>query len=122
MKLKNQNIKYGKLPIREDLINLYKSNTLQEIAEVYQTTKTRVRKWFDILEIEKKPQGGGNNRKVIDAITKEDLLNLIDSKKTNQQISIILNCSKSNVCRLLKYHNLGSHKLSSQLHCMYRRN
>jgi len=107
MKLKNQNIKYGKLPIREDLINLYKSNTLQEIAEVYQTTKTRVRKWFDILEIEKKPQGGGNNRKVIDAITKEDLLNLIDSKKTNQQIAIILNCSKSNVCRLLKYHNLG---------------
>jgi len=107
MKLKNQNIKYGKFPIKEDLINLYKSNTLQEIAEVYQTTKTRVRKWFDILEIEKKPQGGGNNRKVIDTITKKDLLNLIDSKKTNQQIAIILNCSKSNVCRLLKYHNLS---------------
>jgi hypothetical protein len=107
MKLKNQNIKYGKLPIKKDLIDLYKSNTLQEIAEVYQTTKTRVRKWFDILEIEKKPQGGGNNRKVIGTITKEDLLNLIDSKKTNQQIAIILNCSKSNVCRLLKYHNLS---------------
>jgi hypothetical protein len=107
MELKRQRIKYGKLPLKEDLIELYKTHTLQEIAEVYQTTKTRVRKWFDTLEIQKRPQGGGNNRKVIDSVTKEELINLINSKKTNKQIADLLKCSVSNVCRLLKYYNLG---------------
>jgi len=107
MELNRQKIKYGKLPLKEDLVELYKTHTLQEIAEVYQTTKTRVRKWFDALQIQKKPQGGGNNRKVIDSITKEELLNLINSKKTNKQIANSLKCSVSNVCRLLNYYNLG---------------
>jgi AraC-like DNA-binding protein len=107
MELKKQKIKYGDLPIKEELMDLYRTHTLQEIAEIYQTTKTRVRKWFDILEIQKRPQGGGNNRKVIDSITKQELFNLINSKKTNKQIASLLNCSVSNVCRLLNYYNLG---------------
>lgn len=107
MKLNRQKIKYGKLPLKQDLVELYETHTLQEIAEVYQTTKTRVRKWFDALEIQKRPQGGGNNRKVIDSVTKEELLNLINSKKTNKQIANLLKCSVSNVCRLLNYYNLG---------------
>jgi transposase len=107
MKLNRQKIKYGKLPLKRDLVELYETHTLQEIAEVYQTTKTRVRKWFDALEIQKRPQGGGNNRKVIDSVTKEELLNLINSKKTNKQIANLLKCSVSNVCRLLNYYNLG---------------
>lgn len=107
MKLNRQKIKYGKLPLKQDLVELYETHTLQEIAEIYQTTKTRVRKWFDVLEIQKRPQGGGNNRKVIDSITKEELLNLINSKKTNKQIANLLKCSVSNVCRLLNYYNLG---------------
>jgi len=86
---------------------LYRTYTLQEISEVYQTTKTRVRKWFDALEIQKKPQGGGNNRKVIDSVTKEEFLNSINSKKTNKQIASLLKCYVSNVCRLLNYYNLG---------------
>jgi len=114
MKLKHQKIKYGKLPVKEDLVELYKTYTLQEISEIYQTTKTRVRKWFDILGIEKKPQGGGNNRKVIDSITKDDLINFINSKKTNKQIASLLNCSVSNVCRLLKYYNLGRRNNTTQ--------
>jgi hypothetical protein len=59
---------------------------------------------YDVIKYD---AGDIRNKSVIDTITKEDLLNLIDSKKTNQQIAIILNCSKSNVCRLLKYHNLS---------------
>jgi len=114
MKLKHQKIKYDKLPVKEDLVELYKTYTLQEISEIYQTTKTRVRKWFDILGIEKKPQGGGNNRKVIDSITKDDLINFINSKKTNKQIASLLNCSVSNVCRLLKYYNLGRRNNTTQ--------
>jgi hypothetical protein len=114
MKLKHQKIKYGKLPVKEDLVELYKTYSLQEISEIYQTTKTRVRKWFDILGIEKKPQGGGNNRKVIDSITKDDLINFINSKKTNKQIASLLNCSVSNVCRLLKYYNLGRRNNTTQ--------
>lgn len=31
MKLKRPKIKYGKLPLKEDLIELYKTHTLQEI-------------------------------------------------------------------------------------------
>lgn len=107
MKLNRQKIKYGKLPLKEDLVELYKTHTLQEIADVYQTTKTRVRKWFDVLEIQKRLQGGGNNRKVFDSVTKEELLNLINSKKTNKQIANLLKCSVSNVCRLLNYYNLN---------------
>lgn len=107
MKLNRQKIKYGKLPLKEDLVELYEIHTLQEIAEIYQTTKTRVRKWFDVLEIQKRSQGGGNNRKIIDSVTKEELLNLINSKKTNKQIANLLKCSVSNVCKLLNYYNLS---------------
>jgi transposase len=106
MKLKKQKIKYGKLPIKDELVELYKTYTLQEISEIYQTTKTRVRKWFDMYEIKKRPQGGGNNRKVIDNVNKDELLELIKSKKTNKQIAEILGCSISNVCRLLSKYEL----------------
>jgi len=74
MKLKEQKIKYKQIPPKEELIELYKSNTLQQIANFYGTTKTRVRKWFDNLEIEKRPQGGGNNRKFIDNVTETTVL------------------------------------------------
>jgi hypothetical protein len=106
MKLKEQKIKYKQIPPKEDLIELYVDNTLQEIADLYGTTKTRVRKWFDKLEIEKRPQGGGNNRKFIDLITEDELNELIKSKKTNKQIAKILGCSVSNVCRLLSLYGL----------------
>lgn len=106
MKLKEQKIKYKQTPSKEDLVELYKSNTLQEIANFYGTTKTRVRKWFDRLGIEKRPQGGGNNRKFIDLITEDELIQLIKSKKTNKQIAKILGCSVSNVCRLLSRYGL----------------
>ena len=106
MELKRQKIKYGKLPLKEDLIELYKTHTLQEIAEVYQTTKTRVRKWFDNHGIEKRPQGGGNNRKFIDTVTKTGLIEFLRSKKTNKEIAKILGCSVSNVCRLLHRYEL----------------
>jgi hypothetical protein len=106
MKLKDQKVKYGQIPPKVDLIELYIDNTLQEIANIYGTTKTRVRKWFDKLEIEKRPQGGGNNRKFIDSVTEDDLIQLIKSKKTNKQISEILGCSVSNVCRLLYRYGL----------------
>lgn len=106
MKLKEQKIKYKQIPSKEDLVELYKSNTLQEIANFYGTTKTRVRKWFDKLGIEKRPQGGGNNRKFIDLITEDELIKLIKSEKTNKQIAKILGCSVSNVCRLLSRYGL----------------
>jgi hypothetical protein len=106
MKLKDQKIKYKQVPPKEDLIELYKNNTLQEIANLYGTTKTRVRKWFDILEIEKRPQGGGNNRRVVDLIAEDELIELIKSKKTNKQIAKILGCSVSNICRLLSSYGL----------------
>ena len=106
MKLRNQKIKYKQLPSKEEMIELYKSYTLQEIADLYGTTKTRVRRWFDKLEIPKRPQGGGNNRKVIDRVTKEQLVELVKSKKTNKEISEILGCSVSNVCRLLSKYEL----------------
>jgi len=106
MKLNEQKIKYNQTPPKKDLVELYKSNTLQEIANFYGTTKTRVRKWFDKLEIEKRPQGGGNNRKFIDLITEDELIELIKSKKTNKQIAKILGCSVSNVCRLLSRYGL----------------
>jgi predicted transcriptional regulator len=106
MKLKDQKIKYKQIPPKEDLIELYKNNTLQEIANLYGTTKTRVRKWFDTLEIKKRPQGGGNNRRVVDLITKDELIELIKSKKTNKQIAKILGCSVSNICRLLSSYGL----------------
>lgn len=106
MKLKDQKIKYKQIPPKEDLIELYKNNTLQEIANFYGTTKTRVRKWFDTLEIKKRPQGGGNNRRVVDLITKDELIELIKSKKTNKHIAKILGCSVSNICRLLSSYGL----------------
>jgi hypothetical protein len=106
MKLKDQKIKYKQVPPKQDLVELYKDNTLQEIADLYGTTKTRVRKWFDELKIEKKPQGGGNNRKFIDLITKDGLIELIKTKKTNKQIAKILGCSVSNVCRILSGYGL----------------
>ena len=77
MKLKEQKIKYKQIPPKEELIELYKSNTLQQIANFYGTTKTRVRKWFDNLEIEKRPQGGGNNRKFIDNVTETKLIEFL---------------------------------------------
>ena len=106
MKLKEQKIKYKQIPPKEELIELYKSNTLQEIANFYGTTKTRVRKWFDNLGIEKRPQGGGNNRKFIDIVTETELIEFLKSKKTNKDIAKILGCSVSNVCRLLYRYGL----------------
>ena len=106
MKLKEQKIKYKQIPPKEELIELYKSNTLQQIANFYGTTKTRVRKWFDNLEIEKRPQGGGNNRKFIDNVTETKLIEFLKFKKTNKEIAKILGCSVSNVCRLLHRYRL----------------
>jgi transposase len=106
MKLKEQKIKYKQIPPKEELIELYKSNTLQQIANFYGTTKTRVIKWFDNLEIEKRPQGGGNNRKFIDNVTETKLIEFLKFKKTNKEIAKILGCSVSNVCRLLHRYGL----------------
>lgn len=80
--------------------------TLQQIADHYQTTKTRVRKWFDKLGIPKNKQGGGNNRKVIDNISEEDLRKMVSEGLTNKKMSQHIGCSVSNVCRLLSKYGI----------------
>jgi len=80
--------------------------TLQEIANHYKTTKTRVGKWFDVLDIPKNKQGGGNNRKVIDAVSHDTLKKYVDDGFTNAEICEKIGCSKSNVARLLRIYDI----------------
>lgn len=106
MKISKQIVKRGQIPSKDVLISLYENHTLQEIAEIYGTTKQRVRKWFDILEIVKRSRGGGNNRKVIDDVTCEQLVSYVTSKLSNKEISKIIGCSVSNVARLLNRYKI----------------
>ena len=100
MKLKNQKFKYGEIPSKEYLENLYPKHTQQEIADMHGTYKSRVRKWLKHHNISIKVQGGGNNHKY--KYKKEELIELINSRYTNKQLAEYFECSKSNICRVLK--------------------
>lgn len=106
MKLRDQQIKYNQLPDREEMMRLYESYTLQEIADMYLTSKTRVRKWFDRLGIEKRCRGGGNNNKFDKSVTKEYLIELIRTEKTFTRIKRKIGCCSHTLIRLLKKYDL----------------
>lgn len=92
------------MPDRTTLVSLYKSHTLQQIADLYKTSKTRVRKWFDQQAIKKRPQGAGNHQ--LYATDAKTLQRLIDDRLTNAEIARKLGCRDTNICRAMKVHGL----------------
>lgn len=90
-------------PNKKDLESLYQTKTLTEIAVIYNTTRTTVSRWFDSFEIEKRPRGGGNNRKVVDSVDRKTLLKM-SKTMTNDEIAQKIGCSNSNVGRLLTFY------------------
>ena len=129
MKLSDQKIKRGQYPEKERLIELYKDHTLLEIAELFGTTTTRVRSWFSYYNIDRKSPGGGNNRKVIDQISSEQLNNYVMNGLTNEEISKVIGCSKSNVAKLLRRYSINRsyntdeyYKYSRTVRCLTEKN
>lgn len=100
MKLRDQQFKYRHLPDKTYLESLYTQYTLQQIADFHGTTKTRIRKWFDRLGIQKRVQGGGNHQ--IYHITREMLLAHIEAKRTVADIARIVGCRDTNITRAMQ--------------------
>ena len=100
MKLYQQKFGYGKLPTKKFLENLYIKNTLQQIADKLGTTKTRVRKWFDLLKIEKLPRGFRNNFQF--DLPEKKLRKMVNSGMTNIEIKNFFGCSRGVVTGSLR--------------------
>jgi transposase len=101
MKLYQQEYGYNCIPEKEKIEELYSKYTQQEIADLFGTYKTRVRKWLKHYDIAIRPPGGGNNKQF--EINKETLQKLVAHNKiTNRQIAEKFGCSISNITRLLK--------------------
>lgn len=96
------------MPDRVTLVRLYTTHTLQQIADLYGTSKTRVRKWFDQQVINKTPQGLGNHQLYATDVT--SLQKLIAKKLTNAEIARHLGCRTSNISRAMKTHGLTPYR------------
>lgn len=109
-----------KMPSKEKLVELYQSKTLQEIAKIYSTNRTTVSRWFKKLGIETRNRGGGNNRKVVDAVSKE-MLTEMAKKMTNSEIAEKLGCGHSNIGRLLSLYGIKRNYKKSEYQKYNRR-
>lgn len=89
-------------PSRDELVSLYDTLTLNEIAQKYSTTRTRIKRWFDYYNIPINTRGGGNNRRVLNSLSIEDFKEWINSNTPRSVIAERLKCSESNVTRLMK--------------------
>ncbi len=99
MLLRNQKYGYREIPPKEELEALYPKHTQLEIAEMYGTYKSRVRRWMKYHDIKIRPPGGGNNHKY--DITEEAIQLLVNQGMTNIAIAESFNCSVSCITRVL---------------------
>jgi hypothetical protein len=106
MKLSCQKFGYKEIPTKKFLIKLYKTKTLQQIADRLGTTKTRVRKWFKKLKIITRIQGAGNHTIFISLISKKELKELIKLGMTSIEISEYYGCSTSTISEYLHRFNI----------------
>jgi len=82
-------IKYNHYPNKDEFISLYEKKSQQELAEYYGCNKLRIRKWIDYFGLQRRIQGGGNNRKY--DIDENVLRNLINAGYSNRDIIEKLN-------------------------------
>ena len=70
----------GKRPSKETLEDLYKNKcmNLREIGDIYGVSRQRVQQWIDTYNIERIHNQYKNKSKKYPALSKEDLINLID--------------------------------------------
>ena len=99
-------IKYNEYPNKEEFCKLYESLTQQNLAEFYGCNKLRIRKWIDHFGLDRRKQGGGNNRKY--TIDENQLRKLVLDGYSNNEILEILNIKcKSSLCNWLKKFNIN---------------
>ena len=98
-------IHYNTYPNRDEFVELYSSHTQQQLATHYGCNKARIRKWIDHFGLQRRIQGGGNNKKY--NINEEQLKSLVDDGYSNSDIMSILNIkSVASLNSWLKKYNI----------------
>lgn len=97
-------IAYRSYPDKDEFKKLYETHTQRQLCKIYGCSELRIRKWIIHFDLELRPQGGGNNRKYV--LTEETLSDMVEKGLTNEQISITLGMSISNVNRYLKLYKI----------------
>jgi hypothetical protein len=82
-------INYKNYPDKNEFVELYSSQTQQQLAAYYGCNKSRIRKWIDYFGLQRRIQGGGNNKKY--DINIDQLKKLVDDGYSNNDIISILN-------------------------------
>lgn len=89
-------IRRNSFPDMVEFVELYKTKTQQELAVYYGSTKLRIRKWIDHFGLDRRPQGGGNNRNPQHIVPDMELYELaVDMGATDAQLSFNFNLSLS---------------------------